>query len=1043
MLGGGNTHEQVYVAYDGDPQSGSDLDDLTNRNRRLVSNETVYLADSSRRKNVVRSQYDRFGNFRRVDFGGTFQGVNDRTVETRFNSGLGAWTGSCFAAWPATRPWVLGTFDQRDVTESGDTRRTEFWFGHKGLLLRRRDNRGAGGQGPAQTGQDVVVDYDYSSAGNLIQEQYFGGDDGTLVPAGALPGLALSNADYTVHHGHQHGVRSSTSFAAFPNERILDLTIDKASGLPSSTRDVAGVGASLTFDGLGRPTSATPTVPITGMPKDALSVTTYTAATAASDAEIVTRRKVGSSVHTTEEAVLDGLGRVKTEWRNDETGALVGRKRTYHPQGWLKSVSVWDDFSKTTEIPGYDPDGRPLKVISPDGTEVRFGHLGDSRFRRFVTIGGVERTHTEYYDRFGRLHQVTDPPGATATYSYDESGNLTSISMGQQSRSFTWDNRGFLVGESHPELGSPVTYDVHDSLGNPGKRLLGSEDGVFDLALGYDGAGRLTTIDEAGGAGRAIKLFEYGAANTSTSAEKGRLIGANRYNYFPYPATGANHKVKVRTDYEYTGRQGRMSDATVDYFLQAIGEPFFATPSRSFDWGQTYHALGPRDLLTYPKRAGATEDQPVYQHAVTNGWLTTVRPLGGADLATLDYHPNGTLAGIGRANGILDVHAGDPDGIPRPASLAVAKSGQILWTTGTYGFDAAGNITEMGGSRFTYDGISRLATARTCPDGSDPDGIFADGFESGDTSAWGGSGGGGPSGAPCIDGSYGYDAYGNLTSKTEDGTGTTWTVNPSTNRIAGLSYDDAGNVTGTGCAPTCATTYDFDDLNMLNRQATTGGEERYFVYDAFDERLITIDWGTSNWLWTVRDRSGGILRSWNQVGANDPISHRVYLYRGLQPLATRNYDASGSYTGEHYQLHLDHLGSTRLVTLDRDSGVGDGTIVSEHTFLPFGEEWQGNNGGERMRFTAQERMFLNPGGTGDDLDNFHARTFSPGLGRFLSVDPVMAGIADTQALNRYSYVTNRPMVYTDPTGHVSLPPAVGASGSNDRRRTDHGDERQV
>ncbi len=39
------------------------------------------------------------------------------------------------------------------------------------------------------------------------------------------------------------------------------------------------------------------------------------------------------------------------------------------------------------------------------------------------------------------------------------------------------------------------------------------------------------------------------------------------------------------------------------------------------------------------------------------------------------------------------------------------------------------------------------------------------------------------------------------------------------------------------------------------------------------------------------------------------------------------------------------------------------------------------------------------------------------LGRFVQADTIVPNPADPQALNRYSYVNNRPLLYADPTGH--------------------------
>jgi RHS repeat-associated protein len=73
--------------------------------------------------------------------------------------------------------------------------------------------------------------------------------------------------------------------------------------------------------------------------------------------------------------------------------------------------------------------------------------------------------------------------------------------------------------------------------------------------------------------------------------------------------------------------------------------------------------------------------------------------------------------------------------------------------------------------------------------------------------------------------------------------------------------------------------------------------------------------------------------------------------------------------------------------------------------------------GRRPRCTGQER----DSDTAADLtgfDNFLARMLSGSQGRFLSPDPDNAGAdpANPQSWNMYSYVSNNPMVYTDPTG---------------------------
>jgi RHS repeat-associated protein len=111
-------------------------------------------------------------------------------------------------------------------------------------------------------------------------------------------------------------------------------------------------------------------------------------------------------------------------------------------------------------------------------------------------------------------------------------------------------------------------------------------------------------------------------------------------------------------------------------------------------------------------------------------------------------------------------------------------------------------------------------------------------------------------------------------------------------------------------------------------------------------------------------------------------------------------------TVEYY--HLDALGSVRVVTNQA------GAVVSRHDLMPFGEEWQPVTlGREALLFTGKERDY----DTG--LDYFGARYYRADVGRFTTVDPLVPedhALADPQLWNRYAYVRNNPLRYTDPDG---------------------------
>jgi len=67
----------------------------------------------------------------------------------------------------------------------------------------------------------------------------------------------------------------------------------------------------------------------------------------------------------------------------------------------------------------------------------------------------------------------------------------------------------------------------------------------------------------------------------------------------------------------------------------------------------------------------------------------------------------------------------------------------------------------------------------------------------------------------------------------------------------------------------------------------------------------------------------------------------------------------------------------------------------------------------RIGFTGQEQ-------DGDmGLTDMKGRIYDPLAGRFMSADPIMQAPFWSQGLNRYSYVFNNPVNYTDPSGFVA------------------------
>ena len=121
-------------------------------------------------------------------------------------------------------------------------------------------------------------------------------------------------------------------------------------------------------------------------------------------------------------------------------------------------------------------------------------------------------------------------------------------------------------------------------------------------------------------------------------------------------------------------------------------------------------------------------------------------------------------------------------------------------------------------------------------------------------------------------------------------------------------------------------------------------------------------------------------------------------------------------------LHYDHLGS---VIAESGGDPADpatyGKILRQFSYDAWGQardpaDWDGPPA------DAPQRAATDRGYTGHQmldalgLIHMNGRIYDPHLGRFLSPDPLIQSPGNLQSYNRYSYVLNNPLSYTDPSG---------------------------
>jgi RHS repeat-associated protein len=84
-------------------------------------------------------------------------------------------------------------------------------------------------------------------------------------------------------------------------------------------------------------------------------------------------------------------------------------------------------------------------------------------------------------------------------------------------------------------------------------------------------------------------------------------------------------------------------------------------------------------------------------------------------------------------------------------------------------------------------------------------------------------------------------------------------------------------------------------------------------------------------------------------------------------------------------------------------------------YQPFGEcRFSSGTSPTDSLFTGQKRDIAT---AGSELYYYGARYYDPQIGRFISADTKVPDPTNPQAFNRYAYVINNPLKYTDPTGH--------------------------
>ena len=116
-------------------------------------------------------------------------------------------------------------------------------------------------------------------------------------------------------------------------------------------------------------------------------------------------------------------------------------------------------------------------------------------------------------------------------------------------------------------------------------------------------------------------------------------------------------------------------------------------------------------------------------------------------------------------------------------------------------------------------------------------------------------------------------------------------------------------------------------------------------------------------------------------------------------------------------LTHDHLGSVHCILNE------NGDLEQELSFDPYGNRrdpntWKPFEDGTEPTYIIDRGYTFHEHWDDFGLINMNGRVYDPVIARFLSPDPYVQSPGYSQNFNRYSYVLNNPLKYTDPSGEL-------------------------
>ncbi len=624
----------------------------------------------------------------------------------------------------------------------------------------------------------------------------------------------------------------------------------------------------------------------------------------------------------------------------------------------------------------YDNNNSQIKAIDALGNETIFTY--DKNNRPLTTVDPINNVTSQTYDAVGNINSKVDGNANVTTFDYDGLNRLISVNNAKDEvTNYTYDLNGNMLTAKNAK-GFVTTYAY-----NSANKLIKETDidsiTKYDSYKYYPDGTMKSRIDKKD----ITTLYTYDIHGNVLSDN---TIGGDTKN-FSYDNNGnilSERNNNGATSFTYD-ENGRVLSKTVSN----IGTSYY-TYDNIMDVDQGYY----KEILKDPK--GNTTEK------VYDNLNRLYKVIDGDNESTYLYYENGSVKNVTYSNGCKEEYIYYDNNSLK--TLINKKADDSIMDRYSYTYDHAGNqLTKeeiinghvKGTTSYTYDELSRLVSVM------EPNGMHT---------------------------AYGYDAVGNRILETKNlGTEKVETSYLYTNQnrlvsaseklnnkikdITAYTYDLNGNQTASTVASyreeelvstttKQSNTYDFN--NQLIKTVMSDGTIVNNTYDTEGYRIAKNVNGQATYYLYDSDK---VILEQNSDG--DQVARNVY---GIN-LLRRTVDSN-----TYYYMYNGHADVTALLT-------DTGDVAATYYYDAFGNKLE-STGDVNNNILYSGYQYDNE----TNLYYLNSRMYDPVTARFMQQDTYTGEPDNPLSLNLYTYVTNNPIMYTDPTGHKAL--RVGSKGDD-------------